>query len=1186
VQLLDGDFVFSATDLNDYLECRYLIAREREVASGTLTRPRIDDPTVDLIGRKGDEHERALLARYVATYGEGVVQFATRATNTRAGLREAEARTLAAMASGAQIVYQATFFDGTFVGHADFLRRVETPSARFAWSYEVLDTKLALSPKPSHIIQLCNYSEHLARLQGTPPEYGYIVFGDGEARAFRMASFGAYYGHLKSAFLAFDDTADVPYPLEVPHCGTCVWETACAQRRAADDHLSLVAGMRADQIAKLEASDVTTMTALAASTVRPQRMTQATFENLRVQATLQVEQRRRVASGDPFPFHFRFREHVADPVISGAGADAETNHPGTAATSTGARVTMGFAKLPAPDAGDLFFDIEGDPLYRPERGLEYLFGLYVADEDRYVAFWAKDATEERAAFEACVDFMAERLRQYPAMHVYHYAAYERSALSRLMGEFGSREREIDRFFTVGLFVDLYAVVRQALWISQPSYSLKKVEALYGWERETETKGGADSIEMFERWLVSHDDAVLDDIERYNEDDVRSTHALHTWLLSRREEYNATHEALAWRATVDTPEAEAPLERTALEHALLDNLPELDGPQTLRAWPEELRERWLVGNVLQYHRRENKPGFWEYFKRCESVEDLAEFDRKAIGGLQRLVEVAPYKRKGDRNFVYTFTYPVQEHDLRGTVECPDLRKPISGMVAHDEVTRTFELKLSEEMAASLRALVPGKPIQHKTRQLGIERIATALLDGRLASDHPATSALLRGSLPRLRGRTPGARLQPAIVDAASLTEAFDALDGSYLFVQGPPGSGKSTLGAAAIVSLLAAGKRIGLMANSHKAIHNLLWKIEETADACGVTFVGVHKASSSTDDSDYESKLATPLVRSEATASGTAGAQLVSGTTFFWPDETLVGAFDLMVIDEAGQVSLADALNASMAARNVVLLGDPRQLPQVVQGFHPFGASASILEHLLGAGDTVAIDRGIFLDRSFRMEPRIARFVSETSYENRLGSGDNTTGNRVDSPGLCGGGLVFLPVTHSGNGRYSIEEAERIVAEIAQLVRGTFTRDHNPARTLSPHDILVVAPYNLQRQRIRQRLDAAGLHRVAVGTVDKFQGQQAPVVFYSMATSSDDDLPRDMGFLFDRNRFNVAISRAQCMSILVCSPRLLDTRCRIPEQMLLVNLLCGFVERALRVSSQALPETARLDFLTDAAKSKR
>jgi uncharacterized protein len=356
-----------------------------------------------------------------------------------------------------------------------------------------------------------------------------------------------------------------------------------------------------------------------------------------------------------------------------------------------------------------------------------------------------------------------------------------------------------------------------------------------------------------------------------------------------------------------------------------------------------------------------------------------------------------------------------------------------------------------------------------------------------------------------------------------------------------------------------------MANGHKALHGLLHKIEAVAEAKGFAFAGVHKDSNLTDGSTYHSRLERPMVRSEGKVEA-GDAQLVSGTSHFWIKDDLTAQFDTIVIDEAGQVSLADALNASMGARNVVLLGDPQQLPQVVQGSHPIGAGRSVLEHLLDGRDTVAADRGIFLDVSFRMQPDLAQFVSETSYDARLKSAPSTAGNRVDSSGLHGGGMAFIPVEHEGNGRFSLEEADRIVCEVRALLRdGTFTRSGDAPRRIEQHDILIVAPYNLQRHKIREALAAAGFPHVAAGTVDKFQGQEAPIVFYSMATSSDADLPRDMAFLFDRNRFNVAISRAQCLSVLVCSPQLLDARCRNPEQMQLVSLLCSFVERAREIT---------------------
>ena len=1166
MQVLDGRYVYSATDLNNYLECRHLVALGREVAEGRLYKPTVVDETAALIARKGSEHEAARLAEYVAAFGEAVVRF-DRPENTPAGLYAAEAATRAAMAAGAQIIYQAAFFDGRFVGHADFLRRVERPCAHWAWSYEVIDIKLALSPKPYFIIQLCNYSEHLERLQGTAPEHGYVVFGNGQERPFRIAAYAAYYRHLRDSFLEWAQTDEDAYPLEVPHCATCVWSDACEARREADDHLSLVAGIRGVQIAKLHDASVTTMTALAETTVRPYSMSDGTFENLKTQAELQVEQRRALAAGDPYPYRRRFREpqKPEEPPAIANGATAPNG-----ALALKVPDPAGFGKLPRPAPGDLFFDIEGDPLYRADRGLEYLFGLYLPDEDAYIPFWGRNPQEERVAFEACVDFIDARRKQYPGMHVYHYASYEKTALGRLMGTFASHENEVDWFFRAELFVDLFPIVRQALWISQPSYSLKKVEKFYHWRRETTTKGGDDSIVQFELWLAQQDPRILEDIQNYNEDDCRSTHALREWLVELRDEFNAGRaEQIPWRAQCAAPPEPEPDVRTELEEALLSGIPRPETPAELRALPEEVRERWLLGNLLQYHRRENKPEFWEYFRRCRHVEELAEFDRKAIGGLRRRWDIDPVKPQGARNANYVFEYPLQEQDIRGDADCPDMQKPVTEIVSHDETRRLMTLKLSKEMAATLRALIPAGPLPHGIRQAGIERIARALLDGTLRRSNAATSALLRGEPPRFAGRPPGATIQPATIDGASIASAIAGLDRSYLFIQGPPGSGKSTTGAAAIVARMIAGERIGLMANSHKALHGLLHKIEASAQAAGFRFEGVHKMSQ-TDDSEFASRLPVPMVRS-ADKVPSLDAQLHSGTAYFWASAAPEVLLDTMVIDEAGQVSLADALNASMAARNVVLLGDPQQLPMVTQGTHPAGTDRSILQHLLGDTETVPPDRGIFLDSSFRMQPGIANFVSETSYEGRLHADSRTRGNRVASSGLRGGGLVHLPVQHEGNERYSLEEVDRIVAEVRTLLfDGTFIHFDNPAARIEQRHIVVVAPYNLQRRKIADALEAAGFGDIQVGTVDKFQGLEAPVVFYSMATSSGDDLPRDMTFLFDRNRFNVAVSRAQCISVLVCSPRLLDARCRNAEQMELANLLCSFVERAAVIETGPAP----------------
>lgn len=1172
MQHIGDRFVYAASDLNAYVECLHLVelTRRKALNEPGLERPKPDASSV-LIAEKGNVHEANYLEEMRKLHGEKLIAFMERPENTEEGLRAAERRTLEAMDSGAPMIYQATFFDGEFYGRADFLRRVDdVASKRLDWSYEVIDTKLALSPKPYFLVQLCNYSEHLTRLLGVEPKHAVIVLGSAKERRFRLADFASYYRRLKEQFLAEVGTLNSTYPLACKHCGVCAWRERCESRREADDHLSLVAGMRRDQTEKLEAVEIRKVAELAAAPdeSRPRKMADNTFKNLRAQAKEQHKQRLAIEAGSTYPYSYEFRlpeeeKAATDRVTTGLDQEKREVPP------------TGFARLPAHAPGDVFFDIEGDPLFRPDRKLEYLFGLYLADEDRYEAFWAKDFTQERAAFEELVDFLVARRKHYPMMRVYHYASYEKAALNRLMGQYATREIEVPDFLRNQFFVDLYPIVRQALWVSLPSYSLKDLEKYYGVVRETDTKGGDDSIVMFESWLDSHDDAILEDIRKYNEDDCRSTHGLRTWLLERRAEFESRlGSPLAWPeydpAAVAPPEEEA--ERTELEAELLAGVPkpEPESVGQLRVAPENVRARWLLGNVVQYHRRDRRPSYREYFERLDSPDTFVDEDNCALGGLVLREDIPRYKlTPRARTFVYTYSFPEQEHYLGS--DSPawpyELWEKAGTVIEIDDRKRLLKIRLSENMTPrDLRALIPAwdeTPV--KAKEEALAGIARAYLDGTLADMKPATLDLLLAKGPRLRDFAPGAEVQPAEVSADAISERISRLDGGVLFIQGPPGTGKSTKGASAIVDLLMQKKRVGLAAKAHKALHNLLEKIEKEAERRGFRFSGAHKYSDYTKGSTFESKLLAPMVLNVNKVGGGCGFQLFSGTEFAWASDDLDAPFepfDYVFIDEAGQVAIADALIISRVARNVILLGDPLQLAQVSQGSHPVGADLSILEHLLGADTTLPKKRGIFLNVSHRMHPGIGDFISDGVYEGRLKSAPLMVNNCVASPGLSGSGLVYVPVPHEANSRWSREEVDAVANEVAALLSGgTFTFADNPARRLEQKHILVVSPYNLQRTKITERLAELGFGDVRVGTVNKFQGLEAPVVIYSMATSSGEDLPRDVGFLFEKNRMNVAISRAQCLSVLVCSPALLRTRCKNPEEMELVNLLCAFVERA-------------------------
>lgn len=1163
---VDGRFVYSASDLNDYLECKRLSELEALVARHKIAHPETEDPQAELVRRKGDEHERSHLARFVELHPGDVVEF----ERCQAGIesyRQAERRTLEAMQHGARIIYQATFFDGQFLGHADFLRRIDgLPSTLGDYSYEVIDTKLGLSARPYYLVQLCNYSEHLERLQGRMPEFGAVVFGNGEEERFRLHDYMAYYRRLKATFLDFVNDAALEeldaareYPVKIKHCAICPWNDACRAKREESDHLSLVASIRRDQIAKFEAAGIMRVTELAeaADDRRPDGMNPDTFTKLQRQASLQVRGR---LSATPI---YELLEHAPP---------------------------MGFALLPVPAAGDVFFDMEGDPLFEPGRGLEYLFGCWLPDDEQsYRAFWGTDRAGEKRAFEDFVDFTIERRRRYPAMHVYHYANYEKSGLRRLAQEHCTREDEVDALLRGEVLVDLFAVVRQALAISEDGYGLKKLERFYGMPRMTGVKRGNESIVMFERWLIEREQRILDDIQEYNRDDCRSTSLLREWLMDRRSEAIAKFRLdfpLREPKRPDQPchveffescpkcvkrrdEAREEERRTQLERALLDEI--VLPPQTeqqYQAMPPDRRTRYLLGNLLAYHRREEKPAWWEYFDRCENVDELIEFDKHAIGGLALREDFAP--ERVDRSALYTYSFPDQMHKLGagdGVVN-PRTRSNVGTIIHIDEDNGLLELKTtaSLEKAREIKELIPAAPPSTKVQRKALARLAHAYLAGNLSTEYPAVYDLLTNANPRAAAR----RVQPEHVTGESVSEVVQLLDNSYLFIQGPPGSGKSTIGSRVICDLLERGKRVAVTSTSHKAIHNLLHKVESCISGRGRTFRGRYKHSGS--GSEYTSRLATPFVQSIKDNEALDGDdyQLAGGTSWLFAREELAGKFDYIFIDEAGQVALADALAVSQCARNAVLLGDPSQLAQVSQGRQPVHAGDSVLQHLLGDARTVPPHRGIFLDLSYRMQPQICDFISDVMYENRLEPAPATASNRIEIEGRSYAGLYFAPIEHAGNSGSSIEEANEIVRQIALFRAHGMLRDSQPQesagipRPVTDRDIIVVTPYNAQRRLILQKLRDAGLI-VEVGTVDKFQGQEAAVVFYSMATSSGDDVPRGMEFLFERNRFNVAVSRARAVSVLVCSPRLFGISCRTPDEMALVNLLCEFGERAARIS---------------------
>jgi len=1144
----DGTIIVSATDLVGYLACDHLSTLELGRIEGRWERPpRRADPTVQLMQDRGDAHEAAHLEQLKAA-GRRVIEIQTDELRTPDQLRAAQDATLAAMRAGADVIFQATFFDGRWRGHADFLYRVERPSELGGYSYDIADTKLSRGVKASAIIQMCVYADLLARLQGVPPETVYVVTGDGQEHPHRLADYAAYFRYARTRFeqrVLGGSHAQATYPDPVDHCRVCAWYPTCIQRRRDDDHPSIVAGMRRVDTERFLAAGHPTLTQIAElpDWAVVEDVSAPALQRLSGQARLQLHERR---TGR------RVHELIPpEPEVIGKG----------------------LAALPEPTPWDIFFDIEADP-WALDDGLEYLLGVAVTvdGESAYLPYWAHDREEEKRAFEAFVDLCIERLDAHPGMHVYHYGGYESGAIKRLLRRHATREDDVDRLLRGGVLVDLLNVVRQGVRASVESYSLKQIEKFYLAEREGPVTEAGFSVVEYERWMREREQSILDGIADYNRDDCMSTLQLRAWLEARRAEAVARWPHADWTRPEpgDGMPSEAQQERSSEIQRRMDAL--TDGvPADRSAIADDLKGRWLLAQLLDWHRRDDKPAWWLWHDlRQRSIEDLIGAS-EGIGGLTFERELGPEKK----SVVRRYRFPPQDHKFRPGSEPvdPDPRHGDFGasagtIIAVDDVHGTLDLKVGpKRQPYHPTALIPGKPIPARAMQDALVRIADHVIASGMEGPGPyrAVRDLLMGRAPRVIGIAAGEGFvrdgEPAL-DAAR--RIATVLDETVLPIQGPPGTGKTYTGARMIIELLRHGKRVGIAAQSHKAISNLLREVCEAAAIEGVAVRAIQKCDTGDEVQGHQGVRVVAENRDvELALAEDGGLGVVAGTAWLFARAPLEGAVDVLFVDEAGQMSLANVVAMGGAASSIVLLGDPNQLPMVTQGIHPEGAGASALEHLLGEAVTLDDRLGLFLETTWRMHPAVNDYISTAFYDDRLQTHPSTELQRVmsDDARLDGVGVRFIDCEHDGNASRSPQEASAVADFVASLIGTPWTNSDGETKPIQAQHLIVVAPYNAHVAEISRAVEAKLGFAVPVGTVDKFQGQEGAVAIYSMASSSRDDAPRDMDFLYSRNRLNVAVSRARAVAIVVASPRLLEANCRTPEQMRLVNALCQLVEHA-------------------------
>ncbi|MFB2584191.1 TM0106 family RecB-like putative nuclease [Herbiconiux liukaitaii] len=1267
-----GTVLYSATDLTAAAACEFALVRRLDAKLGRIDPlPESVDEMLERTARLGDAHELRTLERLRAEFGPfrpdagaGVAEIERPERTTPEALAAQQAHTVEALRAGADVVFQGTFFDGRFLGFADFLMRAGETSAGPV--YEVYDTKLARHAKITALLQLAAYADQLERL-GVPtgPEV-HLLLGDGSTSTHQLRDILPVYRDRRERLEALlDDRAragvaavswgDQRYAI----CGRC---DVCAPEVEAHDDVLLVAGLRLTQREKLRTAGIPTLTALARSDGPVADLADSTLAGLRDQAAMQLQGRTGLAY------------RVFDASALGA--------------------------LPAPDPADIFFDFEGDPLYTenggPEWGLDYLFGVIehaappalrpspphdptaatrlegpwgdsllglprpggVDPQTVFRPFWAHDHAGEREALRAFLDYVTERLHAHPDLHVYHYANYERAHLQSLCARHGVGEEQLDELLRRGVLVDLYPIVKKSLRVSTRSYSLKKLEPLYMGDqlRDSDVTNAADSITAYARYAdlraagdTTAADALLAEIADYNEYDCVSTLRLRDWLLQRATE-NGTGPLVAPGVdpsvsdqtllevapgteidpTADTdPGAEgftfteSPVHtalRAFLEHTARPQAPltdDADGkdsddpdhagladPTHPTGMDEADRTAIaLAAAAIDYHRREDKSFWWEHYGRLErpleewaDTRDVLEVTEARVdrdwyrSGRQKADRreirlrgvLAPGSRlepgASGRFFVYDPPHPWSDPRARPTDRLAHARTTLDEVRELDNGVTQFVftevLKVGEQPHSAIPvAVAPSAPPKTDSLQAAIAEWGAALVD---ALPHlPADPALdiLRRRSPRFHPPANGLREvgdgPRGTIDA--IRDSLLDLDDSFLAVQGPPGTGKTYTGARVVADLVRMhGWRVGIVAQSHAVVENML----DAIVAAGVDPAAVGKSS------DAPTATFTPLSGRDALGRFLANAErneagvVIGGTAWDFTNTGRVGrrSLDLLVVDEAGQFSLANTIAVSVAARNLLLLGDPQQLPQVTQGTHPEPVDSSALGWLTEGHDVLPHHLGYFLDVSWRMHPEVCAPVSALSYEGELHSKLPATTDRhlegIDP------GLHLRPTVHAGDSTRSVDEAEQ-VADIVRTLIGLPWSDPNesgsadatPSRPIDVADIIVVAPYNAQVELVRQTLADAGFEGVPVGTVDKFQGREAAVAIVTLAASAAADVPRGIGFLLMKNRLNVAISRAKWAAYLVYSPALVD---HLPVNASELATLSGFLRLTQGVPSGRAP----------------
>ena len=1129
----DHDRLKTASRLKNWIACNYTTVNE--INNKELKKK--DRSTTETIRKKrGDEFEAKIYDRLIKQFPKHIQ------------IKKDEDRfekTKEAIKKGYDLIHKAHFKHKGWVGEIDFLildkdKKTKNGKCR----YEVYDTKLSSIPQTDHITQISLYSEWIATQQDNElPEFMYLILGikdkekkitklkiDEEVKQYKTLNYQLYFQKNNANYIKFleNDKKDIE-PNRCSFCAMCEWSDVCDKIWLEKDHLNQIAKIRKDQIIKIKKHGVKTLSEFAKlkKTEKIKDLNSIILNKHLSQAELLI----------------KFKE-TKIPQFKTLPLENE----------------RGFNKIPKSSPHDLFFDIEGlDKILNSEeseqdkQALEYLFGIYDHDNKKepYKYFWAHNQDEEKEKFVELLDFIDKHLKKYPDAHIYHYNHYEKTALTKLMSKHDTHLEQVNDLLRYGKLVDLYAVVNQGIQVSEREYSLKNLEKFYEYKRKGEIKKANDSTDKYLDWIETGEEKLLDEIKLYNREDCESTYFLREWLskIKPKDSFYAV------KKEPEVRDKKWEKENEELKKLIEENC-------------KDKKIKQILKDILGFHNREEMIYWQSIFNRAarKSDEDLID-DSECIGFMEKVNEGFGKDGKGKtiKVFNYKFSkqdFKVQEKDsvinaTDGNLETYSVGKILS-IDESKKDENTIEISSSKDLPQIL-SIAKGEFYNHKIIIDAIRRFITSVINGE--KKYKATYEFLKKSYPKIKNIKEGETIIKGDNFLEESFKAVESMDNSYLYFQGPPGVGKTHTAAHIIIELIKKSKKIGITANSHKVIFNLLTKIEELSKD-DFSFNGYHKSGSTPDKRFNDGKFIKNIsdTKKMDLEFENLDADLFSGTAWCFSRPACDEKLDYLFIDEAGQLTTADVLAISLSAKNIVIIGDQMQLSSPISAVHPGDSGQSLPEYLLENNDTISSNKGIFIDKSRRLHPKLRQFISENFYDERLKNFDFTKkrkvifSNKKDS--LPETGIVMIDANHREVCRQKSEEEGMLVKDFYnRLLGSTFLDENDNKKIMNEEDILVVAPYNVQVNYLKSILPKGA----KIGTIDKFQGQQAPATIISMTTSDPESLPRNVDFFFSRNRLNVAISRSQCLSIIIMNKKILEIACKKIKHIHLVNTFMKLLE---------------------------